>query len=235
MSYAVSADGHGIDRHFGPELDEATGIIGKYIHQGDESRPYYAHSVESLAAAKHERYGGNIDGITYKIRSFLKARCTNEATMFPANEKRTKSGSTFFPAEPVYLDLDGTADRLGRNWALPLPSIYFALLDPERDSLYSRGECEAIAVYFDPSECEEPRYITWNGVSESVASDWDPACYQGIVRTFASFAEMKSERTKLIRALQLVRTPAPTDEAEPDEYCTNQYLDEDDCPEFDGL
>lgn len=234
MSYAVSADGQGIARHYDAELSEASAIIGKYIHEGDESRPHFEHSVESIAATKHAKYGGNIDAIAYRVREFLKARCTNEATMYPANEKRSKSGNAYVAPEPVFLDLDGTAERLGRAWALPLPSIYFALLDPERDSLYKRGECEAIAVYFDPAEREDERYITWNGVTESVAKDWDPACYQGIVRTFPSFDSMRQARRELSRALALVRAPAPTDEAEPDVFATNAYLD-DDCPEFEGI
>jgi hypothetical protein len=238
-TFAVSADGRGIDRHYGPELDEATGVIGQYIQYGDESRPHYEHTVEAIAARKVEQYGGDIDAVTWRIRTFLKSRCTNESTMFPSIEKRSKAGNVFYVAEPVFLDVGkhSEADRLGRTWGLPLPAIFFASLDPDVDQLYVKRKCEAIAVYWDPDMREDdPRYIVWNGITTATASDWDIACYQGIVRTFPSFNAMKAARRALIWAIREIHADPPTDEAdEIDEYCTNVHLDEKPEIEFEGI
>ena len=248
MSQAVSTDGNGISRTYDETLGEASGIIGQYIVEGDVDRPLIETSADELALKivkrKLEQAGRPFkanDGVAGalqeraldKVQTFLKFRCTDEETAYPATPKRSaRTGKTFVQLDPVYLDLDG----LGDSGACPpwapqqrnattevitmVPAIYFASLDPIRDAMFVPGKCEAIAVYADPNQVVERRYSEWKMASggtvptESV-SDWAPEQYIGIVRTFGSFASMKQAHADLKRAIRTVyHTPTPTDLAD---------------------
>jgi hypothetical protein len=232
--FSVHADGQGIARQYDERLSEATGVIDKYIQDGNVDRPHFEHSVESLAQGAIDRGAKReYDELEWRARELLKARCTNEDTMYPCLEKVSKAGKTWYDSDPVVLDLDGMADQLKRNWGLPIPAIYFAMLDPERDRLYG-PECKAVAVYFNPqvnertgqsdaSKLTQPRTITWDGKQVTIASDWDPACYDGVVRTFDSFTSMRQAHAELKAAVKAIQEDVPTD-AEPDVFDDPEYL-----------
>jgi len=255
--FSVHADGRGISRQYDESLTEATGELDLYVQDGDVDRPHFEASVESLALGAQARgVKKEYDELEWRARELLKARATNEATMYPCHEKESKSGKSWFASEPVVLDLDDMAGAKNRSWGLPLPAIYFAMLDPERDLMYQApvrdddgvvtGGCVAVAIYFDPHvdpETGQPnpakltmeRTITWDKRVEIVASDWDPACYQGVVRTFASFTEMREAHAALKQAVRTIREDTPTD-SEPDWFEDEGYVAslEDDV-EFDGI
>lgn len=245
IHYTAHADSHGVSRTFGENLSEATGVLDKYVRDGDVSRPHFEHHVESLANEAVARgVKKPYDEIEWRARELLKFRCTDKDTMYPANPKKTQAGNDFYPAQHVYLDLDGIGPATGRYYALPVPSILFATLDPERDRMFKAtttddegnivGGCVAVAVYFDPDKREEDRDVPWNGQVITTASDWDPACYEGVVRTFASFTEMRHARKELIEAIRLIQTPPESDE-EPDVFDDESYLQALEDDEFDGI
>ena len=242
--FSISADGRGVSRQYEERFEEATGVIDKYIQSGDVSRPHFEHSVESLANEAISRGAKRgYDEIEFRARELLKARCTNESTMYPAVEKQTKSGKPFFPAQHVYLDLDNEAGATGRWFGLSCPSILFATLDPERDRMWKAteldddgnvvGGCVAIAVYFDPEQREETRTFMWDKRPVEGASDWDPACYQGVVRTFPSFTAMREARKALIEAVNMIRNDVEDDDHE--DEAEAEYLESLDDVEFDGI
>lgn len=245
IHYTAHADSRGVSRTFGEELTDASGVLDKYVADGDVYRPHFEHHVESLANEAVAR--GNrkpYDEIEWRARELLKFRCTDKNTMYPAVPKETKGGGEFYPAQHVYLDLDGIGPATGRYYALPVPSILFATLDPERDRMFKAtttddegnivGGCVAIAVYFDPDKAEETRTLMWDKQPFEAASDWDPACYEGVVRTFASFTEMRHARKQLIEAIRTIQTPPESDE-EPDVFDDEEYLQALEDDEFDGI
>lgn len=243
--FSVHADGRGISRQYDESLTEATGVLDLYIQGGNVDAPILEHSVESLAKAAQDRgVKKEYDELEWRARELLKARATNEETMYPCHEKE-KNGKRWFASEPVVLDLDNMAGAKNRSWGLPLPAVYFAMLDPERDRMYS-DKCKAVAIYFDPHVSESTgqpdpakltmeRTITWDGQVEVVASDWDPACYQGVIRTFDSFTSMREAHAALKQAVRTIREDVPTD-SEPDVFEDPDYLAslEDDA-DFDGI
>lgn len=269
MSQAVSADGHGIARQFDENLSEAAAIVGQYVQDGDENRPFFEHSVEAMAnqivKAKLERMGRQfkasdpvagslIEQAVDKVRSLLKWRVTDEATAYPAVEKRSaRTGKTYVQLDPVYLDFE---DLAGSGMCPPwspqsqdsagnithVPAIYFAVLDPERDrTLFKPGKCEAIAVYADPNDAIERRTVTWKMASGGTTtceqvSDWDIEQYHGIVRTFGSYASMKQAHRDLRNAMRVITAPPPTDaHDDPDGLPPVDIYDDVDLDEIDGL
>lgn len=245
-TWTVHADGRGVARQYDESMQEAIGVVDKYVQDGDVDHPHFEAMVESLAQGLKDRgVRGELDELEDKVRSRLKDRCSNESTMYPAIEKTSKAGASYFPVQHVYLDLDDVAGSLNRTWALPVPSIVFAMLD-ERDSLYG-PDSKGIAVYFnphidpktgqsDPAKLTNPRYISWDKQQVCVPSDWDPACYEGVVRTFPSYTAMKQARVELVRAIELIKQGPPSD-AEPDVFEDPEYLAslEDDAADVGGF
>lgn len=255
--FSVHADGRGISRQYDERLTEATAVVDKYIQDGDVDRPHFEHTVQSLAQAAIDRGAKKeYDEIEWRARELLKARCTNEETMYPAIEKKSKAGKRWVASDPVVLDLDDLAGEKNRSWGLPLPAIYFATLDPERDLMYqapvldddgvATGGCVGIAVYWnphvnettgqsDPTKLTVTREITWDNQVEVIASDWDPACYEGVVRTFPTFTAMRKAHAELKAAVKQIREDVPTDD-EPDVFDDPEYIAslENDVP-FNGI
>jgi hypothetical protein len=244
--FSVHADGRGVSRQYDERLSEATGVLDQYVIGGNVDAPYFEKAVETMADEMQKRNPSKeLDECEWRAREVLKARATNEDTMYPCIEKE-KNGKKWFASDPVVLDLDDMAGAKNRQWGLPLPAIYFAMLDPKKDSMYS-DKCKAVAIYFDPhisettgqpdpSKLTIERTITWDGKVEVVASDWDPACYQGVVRTFKSFTDMREAHAALKQAVRTIREDVPTD-AEPDVFEDPEYLAslEDDGGNWDGI
>ena len=236
-AHSVSADGRGVSRNWDETLNPATGEIGHYVLDGDDTKFHFEASTESLVAAKLKEKGGNIDKWTYQVQGLLKSRATDRDTVFPQVTKSTKydESKTWVVPQGVALDISENSEeeRLGRNWGLPVPHIHFCELKPS-DSIYVEGKAECVAIGWDPDQCTGieagtgkvlSRNITWNGVQETVQSDWDRTGYVGIVRTFSGYGEMVSARERLVQALRTIRQPVPTD-TEPDPFAENAHLDE---------
>lgn len=243
--FSVHADGRGVSRQYDERLSEATAVVDKYIVGGNVDAPHFEVTVEAIAKQAHDRMPNKeYDELEWRAREILKSRATNEETMYPAVEKKSKTGKRWVASAPVVLDLDDMAGAKNRDWGLPLPAIYFAMLDPERDRMYG-DKCKAVAIYFDPHVSESTgqpdpakltmeRTITWDGAVEVVASDWDPACYEGIVRTFDSFTAMREAYAELKAAVRTIREDVPTD-AEPDVFEDPDYLASLEADDFDGI
>jgi len=240
----ISADGNGIARQFDESLSEATACIDQYIVEGDANRPHVHTSWDELALkatkARLAKMGREFNakdpaGATLfelnrnRVQELVTHRCTNEFGV-GSKAKQSAKGNTWYQQFPVALDLEGLAES-GEcpPWALgswendewvPVPRIYFAILDPLKDSLYEAGKVEAIAVYWDGSSVTDEQSRThamWQvkGTKRSVPyvniSDWDQAGYQHIVRVFGSLHSVQEAKRELERAIKLVTAPAPTD------------------------
>lgn len=245
-SHSVSADGRGISRNWDETLNPACGEIGHYVLDGDDNNFHFEASLESLVAAKLKERGGSVEKWTDRVRGLLKSRATDGDTVFPHVTRPTKydDSKKWVVPQGVALDIgeNSEADRLGRDWGLPVPHIHFCELKPV-DSIYEEGVTECVAIGWDPSECTgvDPitrrklsREITWNGTKEVIQSDWDETGYVGIVRTFSGYGEMKAARARLITALAVIHQVTPSDE-EPDPFAENAHLDEvDDSAMYDS-
>lgn len=235
-AHSVSADGRGISRNWNEELNPAFAELGLYVKDGDDTNFHFEASVPHLVASKVKERGGDIDKWTDRVQGLLKSRATDRDTVYPLVEKSTKYDDSrkWVVPQGVALDFGGDeGDRLGRNWGLPVPHIHFCELKVT-DSIYESGKTECVAIGWDPAECEGveagtgkilSRNITWNGVQETVQSDWDPTGYVGIVRTFSSYSEMKAARQRLMQALVTINQDTPSDE-EPDPFAQNAHLNE---------
>lgn len=247
MNNGISADGQGIARQFDESLSEATAIIDQYIVEGDANRPHVHTSFDELALkatkARLAKMGREFSpkdpaGATLfemnrnRVQELVTHRCTNEYGV-GSKMKISKAGNEWYQQFPVDLDLDG----IGQSgecppWALgtweddewvPVPRIYFALLDPMRDSMYEPGKCEAIAVYWDGAKVtddESRTHALWGvrGTKRQEPyvniSDWDQDGYQHIVRVFGSMQSVIQAKKDLERAIKLVTSPTPTDSAD---------------------
>lgn len=226
--HSVHADGQGISRTFDAELTESVAVLERFIQQGSPHKPIIEVNFEGLATKMHERTGRPLEACIDVVQDRIAQRVTSVNTIFPLVEKTSRNGTPWAVPQPVYFDLDGEADAIGRNWGLNIPGVAFGMLLPS-DSLYCKGRTEAIAVYFDPAEGIERRTLVWNGQPESIYSDWDSSIYQGVCRTFPSYQAMKRERAELVAAIRTLALPTPTDEGDADPYQNNLHLDD---PEY---
>lgn len=230
-THAVSADGRGIARQWDETLAEAAGVIGQYCQDGDVNRLQFEHTVESLVEAKVTAKGGSPDKWEDRIKAVLKGRATDDDTIYPFVQKATRNDPTrkWTVPQGVALDVGGNslAEELNRDWGLPVPYIHFCELKPG-DSFYKKGVAECAAIAFDPAymDPDQARTIVWDGQPVTVASDWDPAGYVGIVRVFSSYRVMKQERKALISALAAIHTDLTASDEEPDEFADNSWLDD---------
>jgi hypothetical protein len=243
---SIAADGRGIDRNFNELLDEATGVIGKYIQDGDDDRLHFEHMLETIVANVFAEKGGDVDRWTAQVQAILKARATDRDTIYPCNPVpvKNKPGKTWIRPAGVPLNIgedDLVADH-GRSWGLPCKYIHFANLKPT-DSMYTEGFTDAegitqgrttcVAIAFDPDQANGvddygrplARTMQWNGQTVTVKSDWDATGYVGIVRTFATYQDMVQARQDLMNALKVIRMDVPTDE-EIDTFANNEWVDE---------
>lgn len=238
---SISADGRGISREWDERLAEAQAVIGQYCQDGDDGRLHFEHALESLVSAKLNAKGGEVEEWTDQVQSVLKARATDDDTIYPFVQKATKNDSdkmwTVPQGVPLDIGEDSVEEAEGRNWGLPVPYIHFCKIKPG-DSFFSEGTdtedgtigaSRWMAVAFDPDEANDPdlvRSVMWNEQPVTIKSDWDATGYVGVVRTFGSYTEMKSARRALIEALRSIHTDLTDSDGEPDPYADNEYLDE---------
>lgn len=198
MSNARTSD---IDRRYEEALDEAEGILSRFIDVATEA-PRTVISMDDLAADKAVAAGLNpkdADDLTLAARSIqnvIKERCVNEITRL----------------DRTYLDLTGKHGR--KAWmSVDTPSIAFCALKStdatiQRHAPDDTSKARALAVYFDPQLAgtrnkKDRRTGDWI----SVPDQYSASGYIAIVGVYASVADAEAAKQELYQAIEVIAQP----------------------------
>ena len=128
-----------------------------------------------------------------KVKKVLKDRCADQETWLGRGHLDTEGTS-----------LDPMADEnVGQIVFAALTDIDSTISQLAADNPDHNGECDAIAVYFDPA-IAPPRTLR----DQSVVPDrYAPANYLGIVATFASVQDAEDAANELRQAVAFASRP----------------------------
>jgi len=200
----VKTDAHDIDRGFAARLDEAEGVLSRFVNPEDLA-PRTQIDITDLVLAKASAAGLNMDDegdrelAISQIQAVVKERCVNALTRL----------------DRVVLDLDGSYGS--QPWLAPdVPAIVFCAVKSADGTLRNsiKGETvRAMAVYFDPS-LAGTRSVTNKTTGEVTERPnvYEPSAYVSIVGTYGSLIEAKNARHELMRAVSVIGFD-PTDSA----------------------
>ena len=212
---AVRTDGHDIDRRIAPGLDEAEGIVGRYVETDTLNQREHV-DMSTLVNAKigqarlDQNDPGDRELAVRSIQNVLKERAVNEMTRL----------------DRVILDLDGSHGNMA--WlAQDVPAIAFCALtsaDKTMSQMSSVGTVRAIAVYFDPKNAGTKPYTLRDGTTVQRPDQYELSGYTSIVATFGSVADAITARKELEQAVQTIARPITDSALQADPARTDLYI-----------
>ena len=211
----VNTDGADIDRAHEVRLNEAEGILGRYV-EVDGLRQRESISMTDLVStvAKNNRLDltdeGDAELALLSTQEVLKERSVNQLTRL----------------DRVVLDTDGEHGR--RAWmATDVPAVVFCAVKSSDKAIKAlgkhageSGDVRAMAVYFDPIQAGEMPHTQPDGTLTVKPNQYNPDGYTSVVQTFTSISDAKAAKRELEQAVRTIAWD-PTDSAmEPDDVRT---------------
>lgn len=212
----VKTDGHDIDRGFAARLDEAEGVLSRFVDP-EFLTPRTQIDITDLVLTKAAAAGldmsddGDRELAVSQIQNVVKERCVNALTRL----------------DRVVLDLDGSYGN--QPWLAPdVPSIVFCAVKSADSTLRHsvKGEkVRAMAVFFDPTLAgTRPVTNKTTGEITERPNVYEPSAYVSIVGTYGSLIEAKNARHELMKAVSVIGFD-PTDTALEDDPVRTAGMD----------
>tara|TARA_R110000803_G_scaffold56935_3_gene114560 strand:- start:59 stop:751 length:693 start_codon:yes stop_codon:yes gene_type:complete len=212
---AVRTDGHDIDRTLAAGLDEAEGVLGRYV-ETDTLAQRSNVDMTALVSAKVQQARLDIDDAGDRelairsVQNVLKERAVNELTRL----------------DRVFLDLDGSHGN--QAWcAEDMTAIVFCAItsaDKTISQMSSDGPVRALAVYFDAKLAGTKPYTMRDGTTVQRPDQYNPSAYTSIVATFGSVADAELARVELAQAVQTIARPMTDSALQADPNRADLYI-----------
>jgi len=191
-----------IDRRYEESLDEAEGIVSRFIDPATYA-PRQVIDLTQLATDKCLAVGLDASDqddmllATRSIQGVLKERSVAEITRL----------------NRVYLDLDG--EHGNKAWmSVDTPSIAFCALKStdatiQRHAPDATSKVRALAIFFDPQLAgTRNRKDKRTGEWISVPNEYSASGYLGVVGVYHSIADAEAARDELTQAIRVIQRPA---------------------------
>lgn len=212
----VNTDAHDVARQHEVRLNEAEGILGRYVEtDGLSQREAISMSALVNRVATDNRLDmadeGDIELALMSTQEVLKERSVNKLTRL----------------DRVVLDTNGEHGR--RAWmATDVPAIVFCAIKSSDKAIKALGKHEgeggdvrAVAIYFDPTLAGKMDHQQPDGTLAFKPNQYNPDGYTSIVATFTSASDAKQAKQELQRAVATIAWDPSGSALNPDDVRTS--------------
>jgi len=203
----VNTDSHDIERQHEVRLNEAEGILGRYVE------------VDGLRQRESISMGALVKRVAVDNRLDLTDAGDAELALMSTQEVlKERSVNKLTRLDRVVLDTAGTHGR--RAWmATDVPAVVFCAVKSSDKAIKSLGQhagqggdVRAVAIYFDPTLAGEMDHQQPDGTLTVKPNQYNPDGYTSIVQTFCSVSDAKAAKAELEKAVRTIAWD-PTDSA----------------------